>query len=168
MTLASPLSAPPLARDAERTLLAQSVNTALLGGEFAPALQQATDALCRYEQDDDREGIALALYLQGKCYRRLDDLPASLAAHNGSYDRYGALGEARGMADVLQARSGTLRLMGRDEEAIADLRECCRLYHQLGETADEMRGLMGAGDYVQAIRRPCRLAGIAVSVPRLL
>ena len=143
MTLASPPSIQPLPSQIEHTLLTKSVHAALLGGEFASALHQATDALRHYEQAGDGEGIALAFCLQGKCYRRLEDLPASLAAYDESLRRYEALGNTRGMADVLQARSGALRLIGRDADCTRDLTECCRLYHQLGDTADEMRGLMG-------------------------
>lgn len=114
----------------------------LTHGEFTAAFQQVKEADCHYESARDAEGKALTSYLLGACYRRLNDLPASLAKHGESFARYLAQGDTEGCANALRARSGTLRLLGRDDEAIQDLVQCREIYQQLGKHLEEMRTLM--------------------------
>jgi diguanylate cyclase (GGDEF)-like protein len=127
---------------AERDQLSRAVDGALIRGEFQAALEQASAALQRYEAAQDREGLALSHFLLGKCYRRLNDPSASLRHHEESYARYQAMAETMRAADVLMAKSGTLRLLGRDVEAVRDLKQCRAIYEQAGERTQEMRAAM--------------------------
>ena len=127
---------------AQRTQLSQSVNDALTKGEFKSAYAQASQAAERYEAARDPEGQALTAFLIGLCQRRLNDLPASLQKFQESITGYEQLGDDKGVANALRAKANVLRQIGRDDEAIANLKQASVLYCWLGGRTDEMRTLM--------------------------
>lgn len=142
MQVPEAMSEPAKELSEERAQLAQEVDGALRRGEFAKGREQALHALGRFEAIPDQEGLALVHFLLGKCYRRLNDPSASLDHHERSYRLYQALGDTKNGADVLMAKSGTLRILGRDQEAIQDLQQSRAIYRELGERTQEMRSAM--------------------------
>ena len=110
--------------------LQSSVNAKISRGEIDDALAEANSAETAFLARKDVAGAALAGFLLGTAYRRANNLAESLRCHTNGYERYLSAGDWLGAANALRARSGTLRILGRDSEAVADLSHCLDIYNE--------------------------------------
>jgi tetratricopeptide (TPR) repeat protein len=103
------------------------------GGDEADALALASEALALAEASGDRFSIGVAREAVGSTLRRMDRLEEAEAHLDGAVEAFRELSARWELASALTSRGIARRLLGRTQEAIADLREAYRLCRELKE-----------------------------------
>ena len=99
-------------------------------GNFAAALEKLNEAL---QQPDDPKHAAEIYNDMGATYRQLEDYPAAHQALNEAMDRFIALADEKGQAQVLGNRASVFEAEERVDEAIDTYKQSAAMLENVGE-----------------------------------
>ncbi|KAG9014082.1 hypothetical protein FRB90_005630, partial [Tulasnella sp. 427] len=130
-------------------------------GNTPESLSYLNEALKRYEEEANAKGVASVLEKQAATLYRASNYRATFTAATAALDAYKALGDPRGVTQASFWLSASLRMQGKESEALPLLREAFEGYQAQKNDIWAARCLMAIGE-IQRLQKQVQEALITV------